>query len=180
MKRIIPWLVGLVVVTLLIGSTYLSLQRLGRQADDDVPAGLALSQLNSPDPQVLKADTPIDLTQGPETFVNVYRGDGTPLTGSGTLSGSVPRLPQGVIESALQTGQDRVTWQPQQGVRYAIVARATGDTVVVAGQNLQPSESRNRTMELFLGLGWLGSVLTICAGYVMTVRRKDWLKVWKD
>jgi hypothetical protein len=117
MKRIIPWLVGLVVVTLLIGSVYACLQQLGRQADDDVPAGLALSQLDSPDPRVLTGVTPVDLARGPETFVNVYRGDGTPLTGTGTLVGSVPRLPQGVIDLALQTGQDRVTWQPQQGVR---------------------------------------------------------------
>ncbi|HEV7168584.1 MAG TPA: hypothetical protein VGN49_11530 [Micrococcaceae bacterium] len=180
MKRLIPWLVGLVVVTLLFGSVYACLQQMGRLSDDDVPAGLALSQLTSPDPQVLAGATPVDLAQGPETFVNVYRGDGTPLSGNGTLSGSVPRLPQGVIESALQTGQDRVTWQPQQDVRYAVVARATGDTVVVAGQNLQPSESRDRMVQLLLGLGWLGSGLTICAGYVLTVRRTDWLKVWTD
>jgi hypothetical protein len=51
---------------------------------------------------------------------------------------------------------------------------------VVAGQNLQPSESRDLTVQLFLGLGWLGSVLTFCAGYVLTVRRTDRLKVWTD
>lgn len=177
MKRLIPWLVGLVVVTLLFGSFYASLQQLGRQTDDDVPAGLALTQLNSPDPRVLSGATPVDLAQGPGTFVNVYGADGTPLAGSGTLAGRVPRLPQGVIESALRTGQDRVTWQPQRGVRYAVVARATGDTVVVAGQNLQPSESRDQMVQLFLGLGWLGSALSIGAGYALTVRRADWLKV---
>ncbi|HEV7166764.1 MAG TPA: hypothetical protein VGN49_02230 [Micrococcaceae bacterium] len=187
MKRLIPWMVGLVVVTLLFGSVYASLQQLGRQADDDVPAALALSRLNSPDPQVLAGAIPVDLAQGPGTFVNVYHGDGTPIVGTGTLAGSVPRLPDGVIDSALRTGQDRATWQPQPGVRYAVVARAaraagdtgdTGDTVVVAGQNLQPSESRDRLVQLFLGLGWLGSVLAIGAGYALTVRRADWLKRW--
>jgi hypothetical protein len=176
MKRLIPWLVSLVVVSLLFGSVYVSLQQIGRMADEDVPAALALAQLSAPNPQALSSDNPVDLAKGPGTFVNVYRNDGTPVAGSGTLSGGVPRLPQGVIESTVRTGQDRVTWQPQAGIRYAIVARAARDTVVVAGQNLQPSETRDTKVLLFLGLGWLGSVLVIAAGYALTVRRSDWVR----
>lgn len=176
MKRLIPWLVSLVVVSLLFGSVYVSLQQIGRMSDEDVPAALVLAQLNAPNPQALSSERPVDLAKGPGTFVNVYRTDGTPVAGSGTLSGSVPRLPQGVIESTVRTGQDRVTWQPQVGIRYAIVARAARDTVVVAGQNLQPSETRDTRVLLFLGLGWLGSVLVIAAGYALTVGRSDWMR----
>jgi hypothetical protein len=62
-----------------------------------------------------------------------------------------------------------VTWQPEPGLRMAVVARpAAGNAVVVAGQSLSPYEERDRMALTVLAAGWLGSIVVLAAGYAAT------------
>ena len=65
-------------------------------------------------------------------------------------------------------GSDAVTWQPEPGLRMAVVARPAPGRVVVAGQSLTPFEDRDRLGLLFLAAGWLGSIVVLAAGYAAT------------
>jgi hypothetical protein len=74
-------------------------------------------------------------------------------------------VPSGVLQTARASGVDTVTWQPEPGLRMAIVARSSVGRVVVAGQSLAPYEDRDRITMIFLALGWLGSLVVLGAGY---------------
>jgi hypothetical protein len=51
----------------------------------------------------------------------VYDASGTPLAGSGRLHGALPRMPGGVLPFARAHGGHRLSWQPEAGVRQALV-----------------------------------------------------------
>ncbi len=63
--------------------------------------------------------------------------------------------------AARTMGTDTVTWQPETGLRMAIVAREAAGKVVVAGQSLAPVEASDRMTLLILAAGWLGSMVVI-------------------
>jgi hypothetical protein len=69
-----------------------------------------------------------------------------------------------------------VTWQPEPGLRMAVVARQAPGGVVVAGQSLTPFEDGDRMSQLFLAAGWLGSLVVLAGAYAATAlarRRRD-------
>ncbi|HJW00264.1 MAG TPA: hypothetical protein VJ617_14330 [Arthrobacter sp.] len=107
------------------------------------------------------------LELGPDSgvFTIVYGEDDQPTSGTVTLHGSLPVLPAGVLRAARTSGSDAVTWQPEPGLRMAVVARPAAGKVVVAGQSLAPFEDRDRMVLLFLSAGWLGSLVVLAAGY---------------
>ena len=90
------------------------------------------------------------------------------------LDGTPPTIPQGVLAAARSNtiqkgggpiGEDRVTWQPNPGVRQAIVAvSASNGYVVVAGRNMREVENRQVNLEemIFAGMVML-LVVTLIA-----------------
>ena len=67
-------------------------------------------------------------------------------------------VPQGVLDRARQTGEERVTWQPEPGVRMAtVLVRASGTPTrfVLAGRSLRETESRISQLGRLLVVGWL-------------------------
>ncbi|GAC1504554.1 MAG: hypothetical protein NVS2B15_27220 [Pseudarthrobacter sp.] len=62
-------------------------------------------------------------------------------------------------------GSDAVTWQPEPGLRMAVVARQAPGGVVVAGQSLTPFEDSDRMSQLFLAAGWVGSMVVLAGAY---------------
>ena len=75
-------------------------------------------------------------------FVVVYDTSGNVLATSGQLDGHDPVPPKGVLESAQQSGEDIVTWQPRTGVRVAAVAVPWQGGTVMAGRSLRLVEQR--------------------------------------
>lgn len=164
MRRVIAWLTAAIVVTLMFGSAYVALQQLGRRSADAAPAAAAAAQV-----QLIGAETVsmprLELTPDSGVFVLVYGDDDKPASGTVTLHGTLPLLPAGVLQTARESGADAVTWQPEPGLRMAVVARpAAGKVVVVAGQSLTPYEDRDRATMIVLALGWIGCILVLTAG----------------
>ncbi|WP_028275194.1 hypothetical protein [Arthrobacter sp. I3] len=163
----IAWLTAAVVVSLIFGSVYASFQQLGRRTANDAPAAAAAAQL-----QTLGAETvpPPRVELNPESgiFVITYGPDDQPVSGTATLHGTLPALPAGVLQTARTAGSDAVTWQPEPGLRMAVVARSAAGKVIVAGQSLAPYEDRDRMLLVFLTAGWLGSMVVLAAGYAST------------
>jgi hypothetical protein len=63
----------------------------------------------------------VDVRRSLSPFMIVYDDSGTELKASGLLNGQVPPLPHRVLDYTRTRGQDRVTWEPQRGVRMAAV-----------------------------------------------------------
>ncbi|MFE5838814.1 hypothetical protein [Arthrobacter sp. NPDC056493] len=168
MGRIIGWLTAAVVVTALFGSVYLVLQQVERRSANDAPAAAAAAQVQLIGAGTASAGPRLELTPDSGVFILVYGADDRPESGTATLHKELPLIPAGVLEAARRTGYDAVTWQPEPGLRLAIIARPSDGRVIVAGQSLAPYEDRDGFTLAVLALGWLGSVLVIAAGYAAT------------
>lgn len=69
--------------------------------------------------------------------------------------------------------EDRVTWQPRDGVRIAAVVVAYSGGTVVAGRSLREVESRADDALAVTGLAWLTClVLTLAACAAVDVFRR--------
>jgi hypothetical protein len=72
---------------------------------------------------------------------------GAVLASSGTLHGGPAWPPAGVLDFVRSHGRERVTWQPERGVRIAsVVVRVAAPRpgFVMAGRNLREAEERTR------------------------------------
>jgi hypothetical protein len=139
MRRIIWCVTAAIFTTLIFGSVYLALQQIGRHGANMAPTAAAAAQL-----QQMGSDPTtgprLELTPDSGLFVIVYDEANAPVSTTVTLHGSTPAVPDGVLNSARSLGTDTVTWQPEPGLRMAIVAKDAAGKVVVAGQSLTPFE----------------------------------------
>lgn len=110
-----------------------------------------------------------DLSRSLATFVIAYDKDGNPTASSAKLDGQVPVLPKGVLDAALINGQNRVTWQPKEGVRIAAVVTRFEGGYVLAGRSLREVDARIKILAkhaisawvVIIGITFLGTWLLI-------------------
>jgi len=80
-------------------------------------------------------------------FLILYDPGGNELAASGQLHGQALPLPAGFLDAAKTSGENRVTLQPEPGVRIASVIIPAGSAgFVLAGRSLRESESRTDQM----------------------------------
>jgi hypothetical protein len=97
-----------------------------------------------------------------------YDAAGRPTAGDGYLGGSLARVPRGVLHTVQAAGEeDAVTWEPEPGLRFAIVAQGLSDGgVIVAGQSLQPTELRAERTRLIIGGALVAGLFVVGAAVV--------------
>lgn len=166
MQKISGWVAAAVIITIVFATTYLTLQHVGRQAANDAPAAAAAAQLQQigSDPE---AGPRLELTKDSGAFLIVYGADNHPIYTTVTLHGAAPNLPIGVLDTTRAAGSDAVTWQPEPGLRMAVVTRQIAGKVVVAGQSLAPFENTDKWTQLILAAGWLASMIVLVAAYMV-------------
>src|SRR6185503_13168562 len=119
------------VITVLCGLAYLLTQqvlRLGANEPQIQMAQDAAARLSAGESlaNVVTAGT-LDVGRSLAPFTIAYDDQGNVLAASGLLHGQPPALPPGVFDSVRQNGEDRISWQPEPGARYAaVVERVTG------------------------------------------------------
>jgi len=156
------WLPLAVVVVLLCGLVYLTVQqslRMGAndpqiQMAEDAAASLAAGGT----PVSILPTSQLDISSSLAPFLVVYSDTGEPLASSGLLNGTAPLLPAGIFDYTRQKGEDRVSWQPESGVRVAAVVVAYGGSqpgFVLAGRSLREVEIREGQIEQISGIAML-------------------------
>ncbi len=149
-------------VTLL---AYLLVQQSLRGSADDLPAALAQSTVAQLDggvaPDRALSQGQIELTHSLSPFVLVFDASGRLVASSATLDGRSPTYPAGALTTVSARGENRVTWQPEPGVRLATVARPWSGGVVVAGQSLQLTEHHIDVVGELCVAGWLTTQVLI-------------------
>jgi hypothetical protein len=119
----------------------------------------------------------VDVQRSLSPFMIVYDDSGTVLKTSGLLNGQVSPLPDGVLGYTRVAGQDRVTWEPQQGVRMAaLVVRYTGQQsgYVLAARSLREVEKREDQLFLIAGLAMLCILAASLVGVVISTLVGDY------
>jgi hypothetical protein len=173
------WIPVAVLVTCLSGLVYLVAQQSIRLGANGIPvqlAGDAAQALTQGTPaQAVVSATPIDLAVSDSPFVAVYSDAGQPVASSARLNGQPPAVPRGVFDYVRQHGEDRITWQPQPGVRSAVaVVRYDGPQpgFVVAGRSLREAERLIDLLTQLVGLAWAVTLVVTLVAMVGV----DWLR----
>ncbi|MCJ7707749.1 MAG: hypothetical protein MUO38_09050 [Anaerolineales bacterium] len=153
------WLPIATAVTALSGLVYLAVQQELRQSANDPQIQLAqdaadvLARGGTADGVVPRSE--IDVARSLAPFMIVYDDQGEAVASSGALHGQIPSLPAGVLDYVRENSEDRVTWQPEAGVRIAaVIVRFEGaeSGFVLAGRSLREIEKRETQVELEAGL----------------------------
>lgn len=147
---------------------YASAQQTGRQMANDPQIQIARdtrTALAGGQPiSALIPQTQTELSTSLSPFVTAVTDDGAVISSSARLHGQLRSVPQGVLQSVKASGEARVTWQPEPGVRMATVVvknpGASGGFVVV-GRSLAETESRIQQLGSLLLLGWAATLIGV-------------------
>jgi hypothetical protein len=110
-------------------------------------------------------DDSVEISQSLSVFKTLYNKNGEPLQSSGFLNGQLPHLPTGIFYFANTHHEDVLTWQPQYGVRMAMVVEAVNSPqigFVAVGRSLQEIEKRESNLRTMVVVAWL-----VCAGTIL-------------
>ncbi len=163
LKSIIKyWLLMAVIVTGISGLIYTAVQQdLRQSANDpqiqmaeDTATKLAAGQQIQ---NVVPAEK-VDIATSLAPYIIVFDATGKPVASSALLNGQTPTIPSGVIDYVRQHGEDRITWQPQSGVRSAIVVtqyKGPNPGFVLAGRSLREVEIREDNILHIAILAWI-------------------------
>lgn len=155
------WLPLAILATILSLMVHVAVQQDVRSAANDIPLQLAedlATTLSQSQPPADAFPQQVDIAHSLAPFVVVYDENGLPADGSGRLHGQLPELPGGVFDYARHHTDDRITWQPESGVRIAsVVKHYTGKNsgFVLAGRNLREIERRENVLSFEVLGGWL-------------------------
>jgi hypothetical protein len=110
----------------------------------------------------------VEITTSLAPFIIVFDDSGKVMASTATLHGSVPVYPAGVLEYTRTHGEDRITWQPENGVRLATVVVHYDKGFVMAGRSLREVEVRIGNIQTICGLAllaiWAATFFVISAG----------------
>jgi len=156
-----------ILITGLSGLVYWTVQqdiRIGSyepqiQMSEDTATRIAAGE----DPKKVIPTGSIDVAKSVAPYVIVYDDKGNILASDATLNNQTPKIPQGVLDYAKANGQDRVSWQPQGGVRSAIIVTHFSNSKisgsVLAGRSLREPEKRIDMLGTQVALGYLVTML---------------------
>jgi hypothetical protein len=163
MKHIFKILIIVIFISLISLMVYGTMQQTLRQGINNVPVQLATDAVNKLESGISAKSVPlpanIEISKSLSPFVMIFDQNKKVLVSSATLDGATPVIPQGIFDNVEGSGQDRVTWQPQPGIREAIVvdAYSTRDSngYVVAGTSLKESEAITDKIGRDIFIGWI-------------------------
>jgi len=199
------WVWSAVAVTLVLFVVYAVVQQVYRQGLNDPQIQMAEDAVLSLQQGAAPADivslsraqtgaahttSIVDIAQSLAPWLVVYDANGQVLENTGQLDNAPPKLPSGVFDTSTWLAhpnglfynqspifQTRFTWQPQPGVRQAIVLAQTPDHryFVAAGRNMREVEQRIEHLGEMIFLGWaatLGAMLILGAAVWVSARQQ--------
>lgn len=112
-------------------------------------------------PEKAVPETIVDMRTSGELFVEVVDENKQVVATNGVLGGEVVAPPAGVFDYAKIRGINKLTWEPETGVRNAIVVVPTNSGWVLAGKSLSEVEKIINRWGLVCLFGWVlsGSIL---------------------
>jgi len=185
MKKIfLAWLPFAVTITLLCGLVYAAVQQDYRQSANDpqvqVAEDSAQALARGATPQDIMPPYQTDIATSLSAYIALFNSDGQTIISSALLNNKPPTLPGGIFDYVRKYGETRVTWQPQKGIRSAIVVdsvkNASGTVMgfVMVGRSLREVEIREDNLMKMVGLGWLATLVAAFAAlWLVAWRRKD-------
>jgi hypothetical protein len=162
------YLIAIAIITVIFGVIYATVQQSYRTGANDPQIQIA-QDINSRLHDGKSVDRfftdTISIAQSLSPFVVLYDANGKSIQSSGYLDGKMPELPKGVFDFTKANGEDRITWQPKNGVRMAMVILYSNIGPVgfiAAGRSLQEVETREHNLVTATFIG-----LIVCMGMIL-------------
>jgi hypothetical protein len=160
---LIFWVIIAFLVTFTSLLVYVAAQQVLRLGANGMPAELAaktsINLENSLSPLDAVPGEIIDISKSPGTFAMVFDKDKNLIASSAVMGIDEPAYPKGVLDYVDKNGEDRVTWQPQKGLRFATIAIKAGDKYVIAGRSLKETEKLIDTVGNLVLYAWLACMI---------------------
>ena len=174
------WLPFAVVITAFCGLAYASVQQALRQSLNDpqiqMAEDAAYALNNGATIESVIPTEKVEMSRSLAPFIVIYDNDGKPVASSGLLNGQMPDYPKGALDSAKQSGENRVTWQPNVDVRIASVVVTYNNGFILAGRNMREIEQRESQTELLAGITWflalIATLVVIAFGEIFLSEKK--------
>lgn len=174
------WLPLAVAVTLLCGTAFGVAQQTLRFGADELPSRIAEDSAYMLERGVGAASIvgvrQMDLDRTLSPFVIILNGTGGIVASSATFSGSALAPTPEILLQAQENGEHRVTWEPKEDLRFALVIRhlsITYPNYVVIGQSLKPTEAHVAQVKTMVFGAWLGTMLvTLLTVWLFIPRRR--------
>jgi hypothetical protein len=133
-----------------MGMIYIGVQQNYRSGANDPQVAVALEMamnIHDGKPVDRWLSDSIHLDRSLLVFATLYNDQARPLRSSGFLHGKYPQLPKGVFDFVRVHGEERVTWQPEIGVRMAMdVIKSPADGFIAVGRSLKEIEIREEKL----------------------------------
>ena len=184
---VLKWLPMALVVTALCGVVYAAVFQNIRQSANDPQIQMAedaAALLASGAPaQTALPPNKVDIANSLAPYLVVYDETGQAIASSAQLDGTAPAIPAGVFAYTRDHSEDRLTWQPREGVRSAIVVthfRGAASGFVVAGRSLREVERQEDNLMQIVAAAWLASLAATLAASVALVLMRAWRTTWQQ
>ena len=178
-ESIKSWLPLALVLTLMSGLVYATVQQNYRQSANDpqiqLAEDLAASLTAGQVPTTLAFSVKIDMAKSLAPYLIVLDDSGKVITASAILDGEVPVPPKGVLDYTRSHGENRLTWQPQKNVRSAIVVthyNGPQSGFVIAGRSLREIEKRESQLSTTVFLVWIIALFLTLGVKIMLFTRR--------
>ena|ERR1035437_621501 len=156
------WIPLAIVTTGLCGLIYLTVQqdiRIGAndpqiQIAEDVSRHVSLGE----SPLSFIPPIKVEISESLANYIVIFDDKGKIIGSSAVVNGKAPTLPPGVLQQTKNLGETRFTWQPQIGVRNAVVVnyyKGLNSGYVLVGRSLREVEKREDNLELIVFLAWV-------------------------
>lgn len=156
------WLPLALVITALSGIIYIAVQQDMRTGANDPQIQMAEDAAallqNGGNMFSIVSDSKVNIQSSLAPFIMIFDDKGGFVASSALLHGEAPALPSGVLEYARLHGENRISWQPETGVRHALVIvhyEGTKPGFVAVGRSLKEIEKRESTLTTNIAFGWL-------------------------
>lgn len=170
-KLLLIWILIMFVVTFTCLLTDLTVQQALRLGANAQPVQLAkdtaIKLQSGKSPESISNGETIDIAKSLDTFVMIYNKNGQMTASTGTLNGQKPPYPKGVFEYTAKKGEDRVTWQTQNGLRFATVALKTNNGYVVAARSLFETENLIDHIGRIILMAWAACL--VCSAFALGI-----------
>ena len=164
---VIAWLPFAALATIFAGLVYGAVQQDIRQSANDpqiqMSEDIARALETGKKPDTFTNETKVDIAKSLAPFIMIYDDSGHLISTNATIDGVLTPIPSGVFDFVRKERQDRITWQPREGVRIAsITTRYSGaqSGFVLVGRNMREIEERESKLTLQVELAWLAALAT--------------------
>jgi hypothetical protein len=141
------WIPLAVAITAMCGVAYLLTQQVLRWGANDPQIQMAEDAAvyiqNGGTMAEVAPSSIVDIGASLSPFMIIFDETGKETAASGLLHGETPALVPGMLDSARSTGETRVTWEPEPGIRLATVVvhmKGTKGGFVLAARSLREVE----------------------------------------